>query len=520
MLPWPTREAADRFGDRPALMTATETLSHAVLHARVEAAARRLAAHGLAPGATAALWDTNGPDWVVAAHAVWRCGATLLPLSTRWTDAEAGVALQRLTPAFVLGSAAFAARAEGLGLRALTHEAWRHGPQAETLPQGPHQGPEGSESWRGPLPAAPDPDAPMALLLTSGTSGVPKAASLPWRAMAASADAVAQAIALSPDDRWWLGMPFFHVGGLSALLRCCRSGAAAVIAERFEPARTLDELSTQSVTVASFVPTMLQGLIAAKGDRPWPGALRLAMLGGAAAPAELLDACPFAVATYGLTEACSTVTLVRPDATGKGTRKGSEPSGPLRVPLGASRLSAGTPVPGVEVRILGPAGDVLGPGEVGEIAVSGPTLMAGYVGDAAATRAALVDGWLRTGDHGRLAADGSLTVLGRRTDLIVSGGENVYPAEVESALLAHPSVAAAAVVAVPSPRWGQSPFAFVVRRGALDEEALRGWLGDRLARFKHPAGYAWLGALPLLGNGKVDRRALATELSKLGYEVQ
>jgi O-succinylbenzoic acid--CoA ligase len=110
-------------------------------------------------------------------------------------------------------------------------------------------------------------------------------------------------------------------------------------------------------------------------------------------------------------------------------------------------------------------------------------------------------------------------VLGRRTDLIVSGGKNVYPAEVESALLAHPGVAAAAVVAVPSARWGHSPFAFVVRRGTLDEAALSAWLGERLARYKHPAGYAWLGALPLLGNGKVDRRALATELSKLGYEV-
>lgn len=484
MLRWPTREAADRFGDRPAIITATETLSHAALDARVEAAARRLAAHGLAPGATAALWDANGLDWAVAAHAVWRCGATLLPLSTRWTDAEAGAAFQRLAPALVIGPAAFAARAEGLGHRAVTHEAWRHGPQADTLP------------------AAPDPYAPMALLLTSGTSGAPKAAALSWRAMAASADAVAQAIALAPDDRWWLGMPFFHVGGLSALLRCCRVGAAAVIAERFEPTGTLDELAAQGVTVASFVPTMLQGLLAAKGDAPWPSSLRLAMLGGAAAPPALLAACPFAVATYGLTEACSTVTLVRAETKGD------------------SRLSAGTPVPGVAVRILGPSGEALGPGEAGEIAVSGPTLMTGYVGDEAATRAALTGGWLRTGDHGRLDTDGSLTVLGRRTDLIVSGGENVYPAEVESALLAHPAVAAAAVVAVPSARWGQSPFAFVVPRGAPDEGALRAWLGERLARFKHPAGYAWLGALPLLGNGKVDRRALATELSKLGYEVK
>lgn len=483
MLPWPTREAADRFGDRPALLTPTETLSHAALHRRVEAAARRLAARGLAPGAIAALWDANGPDWVVAAHAVWRCGATLLPLSTRWTDAEAGAALARLAPALVIGAAGFAARAENLGLPAVTHEALRAGPQAETLPQGP------------------DPEAPMAILLTSGTSGAPKAAALSWRAMAASADAVSAAIGLSPDDRWWLGMPFYHVGGLSALLRCCRVGAAAVIAERFEPARTLEELATQGVTVASFVPTMLQGLIAAKGERPWPGALRLAMLGGAAAPAALLEACPFAVATYGLTEACSTVTLVRPEANR------------------ASRLSAGTPVPGLAVRILGPSGEALGPGEVGEIAVAGPTLMTGYVGDPAATRSALAGGWLRTGDHGRLDADGALSVLGRRTDLIVSGGENVYPAEVEAALLAHPGVAAAAVVAVPSARWGHSPFAFVVRRGPLDEDALSAWLGERLARYKHPAGYAWLGALPLLGNGKVDRRALATELSKLGYEV-
>lgn len=483
MAEWLLDEAARRFGDRPALITDTFTLRYAELAQRAEATARRLAARGLGPGAMAALWDVNGVDWVVVAHAVWRCGAAVLPISTRWTDAEAQASLDRLKPACVLGGDAFVDRAARWAVPAWSHRDLAAGPTSDALPD------------------APDPAAPMAVLLTSGTSGVPKAAVLSGRALFAGADAVGQAIALTPTDRWWLAMPFFHVGGLAALIRCARFGAAAVVAGRFEAEHALESWTDDGVTIASVVPTMWQSLLAAKGDRPWPASLRLAMLGGAAAPPDLVDASPLALPSYGLTEAGSTVTICRPGADA------------------AERRTAGAPLPGVRVAILGPDGQSMPAGVEGEIAVGGPTLMDGYLGDPDATARALQGGWLRTGDAGVLDAAGRLTVLGRRTDLIVSGGENVYPAEVEAAISGHPGVKAAAVVGVPSRRWGASPFAFVVAAPGVDEAAIAGWLETRLARFKHPKGYAFLAALPLLANGKVDRRSLMAEATKHGYEL-
>lgn len=485
---WPTHEAAERFGDRLALLTPDGSVSYRELATRVEATAERLAACGVRPGQVVALWDANGIDWVVTAHAVWRAGATLLPLSTRWTDHEVRSALERLSPRLLVGSEAFASRASALGVEALAHRELA------------------GRLCLGNLPEAPDFAHPMAMLLTSGTSGRPKAAMLSWAAMTAGADGVAQAIALGPSDRWWLAMPFFHVGGLSALLRCARTGATAVVASRFDAERAIAEIDAQGVTIASVVPTMLAGMVEVVGDGLWPRALRYAMLGGAAAPPSLVAACPVAYPGYGLTEACSTVTMVRAGV--------------------SDRQSSGTPIPGVELAILGPDGEPLEACAEGEIAVAGPTLMSGYAGDPEASRAVRAGRWLRTGDFGRLDEAGRLFVLGRRTDLIVSGGENVYPAEVEAALSDHPAVAAAAVVGVPSARWGASPFAFVVTAAgavgasSIDEAALTTWLDGRLARFKRPRGFAFVPTLPLLGNGKVDRQALRAALTQHGYEVE
>jgi O-succinylbenzoic acid--CoA ligase len=183
--------------------------------------------------------------------------------------------------------------------------------------------------------------------------------------------------------------------------------------------------------------------------------------------------------TYGLTEACSQVTTERPGE--------------------ADGRTAGVPLPGLEVRI---------DGEEGAIAVRGPTLMRGYLDDDAATAAVLRGGWLHTGDIGRLDGRGRLTVLARRTDLILSGGENVYPAEVEAVLAAHPGVAEVAVVARPDARWGQVPVAVVVPRAAASLEDLRGWARARLAGFKVPAAVVAVDALPRTAAGKVDRAAV------------
>jgi O-succinylbenzoic acid--CoA ligase len=195
--------------------------------------------------------------------------------------------------------------------------------------------------------------------------------------------------------------------------------------------------------------------------------------------------------TYGLTEACSQVSTERP---------GSEDG-----------ATAGAPLSGLRVRIVDDAGRSLAPGEVGEIEVHGPTVMKGYFEDAQATAEAVRDGWLRTRDLGALDQKGRLRILARRTDLIVSGGENVYPAEVEGVFASHPEVLELGVVGVDDPEWGQIPIAlWSARTPGCDEEVLRAWGKGRLAGFKVPRRFLCVEALPRTGSGKVDRARLRT----------
>jgi O-succinylbenzoic acid--CoA ligase len=252
-------------------------------------------------------------------------------------------------------------------------------------------------------------------------------------------------------------------------------------------------IDAEGVTHASFVATTLERVLDGRGDRPMPESFKLALIGGGPVPAPLLAraraARLLALQTYGLTEACSQVTTERP----------SEADG----------RTAGPALPGLEVRIVGPAGEVLGQGREGDIEVRGPTVMAGYLNRPDATVEALRDGWLRTKDVGMLDERGRLTVLSRRTDLIVRGGENLYPVEIETAIAAHPAVQEVAVVGVADPRWGEVPVAFVVPRpghglpGDLD-----GWCRRSLAGFKVPASFLALDALPRNAMGKVERTLL------------
>jgi O-succinylbenzoic acid--CoA ligase len=227
-------------------------------------------------------------------------------------------------------------------------------------------------------------------------------------------------------------------------------------------------------------------MLDALGDARYPPSLRVVLTGGGPLPAVVLArarAASVPVApTYGLTEAASQVATGRPGV----------------VP------PAAFPLPATEVRIAAPDG-----AGIGEILVRGPTVMTGYFEDAAATAAALRDGWLHTGDLGRLDADGALSVVGRRTDLIVTGGENVYPVEVERVLAEHPNVAEVAVFGVPDDVWGERVVATIVpTRGALDGPALRAWAASRLAAFKIPRDVRVAAALPRTASGKIRRAAL------------
>lgn len=307
-----------------------------------------------------------------------------------------------------------------------------------------------------PLRDRVDRAAVHSVIHTSGTTGEPKAVELTYANHAASAAASASITGLGADDRWLCPLPLFHVGGLGVLLRCAMAGATAVLHERFEVDRVRDAFEHGEVTLASLVPTMLSRLRDA-GLREAPG-VRTILLGGGPIPPGLLDWAAAAgipvTPVYGMTETASQVVAGIP----------------------------GRPLPGVELTIA----------DDGEILVRGPMVT--------------VDGWLHTGDSGRIDADGLLHVDGRLKELIITGGENVAPAEVEAALLEHPAVADAGVVGRPDEDWGEAVWAFVVLReepGDLVE-----WCRARLAPYKIPKRIEVVDALPRNAAGKLLRHRL------------
>jgi O-succinylbenzoic acid--CoA ligase len=310
-----------------------------------------------------------------------------------------------------------------------------------------------------------------AVVATSGTSGAPKLVELGADAIRWSARATSAALGAGPGDRWLCCVPVHGVAGLAVLARAWHTGRPVEVHERFDPAAV--RAAAGRATLVSLVPAMLRRLLAA-GDEA--ARFRRVLLGGGPVPADLAGEATGRgvglVRTYGLTETFG------------------------------GMVHDGHPLDGAEVRIEDPRGEVL---------VRGPMLFRRYRGDPARTAAVLAGGWLRTGDLGRLGPDGRLVILGRGDDLVISGGVNVHPDEVEAVLATHPGVAEAAVAGRPDPEWGQRVAAFVVPRDparppTLDE--LRAFTRQRLAAAKAPRELVLVPALPRSRSGKLLRRLL------------
>jgi O-succinylbenzoic acid--CoA ligase len=341
-------------------------------------------------------------------------------------------------------------------------------------------------------------DEPMTVLYTSGTTGRPKGAIQTFGNHYWSATASNLNLGTTEDDRWLAALPLFHVGGLSILLRSVLFGMTAVVHESFDPARANAAID-DGVTVMSVVANMLQRMLDERRERPYPPHLRCMLLGGGPAPQPLLEACAGrgvpVVQTYGLTETASQLTTLAPaDALRK---------------LG----SAGKALSGSEVRIVDEGGRDCAPDAAGEIIARGPTVTPGYLNRPEDTAEALRGGWLHTGDLGYLDAEGYLYVLDRRSDLIVSGGENVYPAEIESALQSHPAVLEAGVIGVADERWGRVAHAVVVLRpgAAPSADELIEWCKGRLASYKTPRSVSFAATLPRNAAGKLVRHVLSVQ---------
>ncbi len=453
-----------------AVETPRGACSYAQLHERARAGAAELEARGGIPGERVAIALPAGLDFAVALHACLLLGAVAVPVDLRLGERERAAIVDGA--AVVVDEPLRAEQARGLSAGAVH-----------------------------------DLDAVAAIIHTSGTTSAPKPVELTYGNFLWSALGSAVALGLDPRERWLCNLPLSHVGGLSILLRSAIYVTTAVVHERFDPELALGAIlvDSQPVTLVSLVATTLARLLDAGLERP--PALRCALTGGGPVPAALLvraraAGVPVSL-TYGLTEACSQVSTTPLAALGgsaaaaaatPGASSVATPGVPsAAIPRASSAApTAGPPLFCTRVRI----------GPEGEIEVAGPTVARGVAG---------ADGWLRTGDLGRLNSEGDLQVTGRKADTIVTGGENVAPTEVEAILEEHPGVLEAAAIGRPDERWGEAVTALVVLRGGVRAhgEELREHCATRLAAHKVPKRVALVqGPLPRTRSGKLLRREL------------
>jgi len=477
--------------DRTALISSEGQLTYGELRARVMVTSRQLASLGVHTGDTVALLCRNGLHTPELIHAILYAGAVLMPLNTRLTAHEMAYQIEDATCRYLIYDDANGQLAEDIlgklpGLSIIEYSKLRELPQAADTPIVP----------------SIDLDDVATIMYTSGTTGNPKGVIHTYGNHWASAIGSALNLGMSSEDMWLAAVPMFHISGLSILMRSVIYGMPIVIHEKFDAHQANTAIMEQGVTIVSVVSNMLTRMLEELGDRTYPPHFRCMLLGGGPAPLPLLEACVEkgipVYQTYGMTETASQIVTLPPEY--------------MLTKLG----SAGKPLFQSEVRIMDERGEEAAPNAPGEIHVRGPNVTSGYWGRPDATSEVLRHGWLATGDIGYLDEEGFLYVLDRRKDLIISGGENIYPAEIESVLTGHPSVVEAGVTGIADERWGQVPVAFIVPRAGvtITAEELQRYCHNRLARYKIPAHIYIVDSLPRNAAGKLLRRELQTYIDK------
>jgi long-chain acyl-CoA synthetase len=481
-------EATDMYPKRAAVRLDELALTYEELDERAARVAGLLATAGVAPGDRVALMLPNLPQFPMLYYGVLRAGAVVVPMNPLLKAREIQYYLEDSGARLIFawdGTAAEAAKgaeAAGAGFVPVAPATFdqllgQHAPETSVTSRADHD--------------------TAVILYTSGTTGRPKGAELTHANLRRNAAVTATTLlGLEPDDVVMGCLPLFHSFGQTCGLNAAvGSGACLTLLPRFDPGKALEVIQRDRVTVFEGVPTMYVALLnCPERSRFDVGSLRLCVSGGAALPVEVLrgfeDAFGCVILEgYGLSETSPVASFNHPDQERK-------PG------------SIGTPIQGVELRLVGPGGEDAPTGEVGEIAIRGHNLMRGYWGREDATREAIPDGWLRTGDLARQDEDGYFFIVDRKKDLIIRGGYNVYPREVEEVLYEHPAVAEAAVVGIPHPTHGEEVGAAVVLKpGAEATPAeLRAFCRDRVAAYKYPR-HVWLeAALPKTATGKLLRR--------------
>ncbi|HVT64715.1 MAG TPA: FadD3 family acyl-CoA ligase [Mycobacteriales bacterium] len=500
---------AARRGDAPAVIDGGLVLTYSDLLAESRAVAAALVARGVRAGERVSIWMPNSWRWIVAVLGIWQAGAVLVPVNTRFKGIEASDILRRAGVRLLVTVTDFldtdyVAMLEGAPLPELADIVVARGEASDATiawddfvalvtPEAVGE----VANRRNALTA----EHPSDILFTSGTTGQPKGVVMTHsRTLQVARDWVAMT-GLEASDRYLMVNPYFHMFGLKAgILASVTAGATMYPEAVFDVDTVLRRVGSEKITVLPGAPTIYQAIL----DHPDRNAydlssLRVAVTGAADIPVTLIrriyDELPFQVVIsgYGLTEAGT--------ATGTGPQDGPEE---VATTVGRAR-------PGFEIRLVDPSGGDVPEGDAGEILLRGPSVMLAYLDDPRSTAASLSeDGWLRTGDIGRLEPDGLLRIVGRAKDMFIVGGFNAYPAEIENLMLGHPAIKSVAVIGIPDERLGEVCMAFVVLEAgaAAAPEEIVSWSRDHMANYKAPRRVEILDQLPLNATGKVMKEEL------------
>ena len=513
-IPGLVRSAAERFGDREAVVDGDVRLSFAALAAAATRAGRAFVAAGVEPGDRVAIWSPNIHEWIVALLGLQSAGGVVVPVNTRYKGSEAAFLLEASRARVLVAVNGFLGNdylgmLEGHELPHLEHRVVLRGDV-----------PEGAVSWADFLAsgdAVPEAevDARVAalgaddvadIIFTSGTTGHPKGVVCTHGQTLRGFADWATIVGLRSDDRYLVINPFFHSFGYKAgIVAALTVGATLVPQAVFDIPQAAANVAAHEITALPGPPAIYQTFLNHPDlDRSQLRTLRLAVTGAAPVPVELLkrmeDELGFetVVTAYGLTETCGIVSVCRPDD-------------PAEVISGSS----GRAIPGVEVRVVDDDGKEVPRGRPGEIVVRGYNVMQGYFEDAERTAETIdADGWLHTGDIGTMDLDGYLAITDRKKDMFIVGGFNAYPAEIENLLLAHPDIAQVAVVGVPDERLGEVGVAFAVPTAGRepDPEALVAWAREHMANYKAPRQIVLRDSLPMNASNKVLKYQLRDTL--------
>ena len=473
---------------RTAVVSNGEDVSYAELAARVRNVAGQLRSRGVDVGDRVAVCALNRVEMLELLFACAHLGAVLVPVNNRLTSPEARFQLGDCEPSVVLAEAAFTDMLRDAGTRPEDFDAF-----ASEARAGRSHDPDSDSREQG------SPEHPLLVVYTSGTTGTPKGAVLSQRSLHYTVLNGVAHEGFGPGSIVASVLPLFHVGGLNIqTVPCLFAGGTVVLVERFDPEGLVATMRRHRPTHLLLVPAAMEALLGCESLTPRDlGSLGALNCGSSIVPDELIRRFNAlgvrVVQVYGATETGPTaVVLAYEDADRVG--------------------SCGRPAHHCDLRIVDPAGADVAPGDTGELWLRGPNLFTHYWNRPDETEQAFSDGWYRTGDLGYADDDGFVYVTGRIRELIISGGENIYPAEVERVLGEHAAVAQAAVIGRPDSRWGEVPVAFVVCQvgATVETVSLEEWCSHRLAHFKMPREWIFVDDLPRTSLGKVRKHMLPT----------